>query len=73
MANKDDEQILVVKSDTLFEKGVWQGLKTENLNYYVDLIKNNLEFKRRGDMETDNSYQQIIPYILFSFENKFFA
>jgi predicted NUDIX family phosphoesterase len=71
--SKDDEQILVVKSDVLFENGIWQGLKTENSDYYVDLIKNNLEFKRRGDVENDNSFQQIIPYIVFSFENKFFA
>jgi len=70
--SKDDEQILVVKSGTLFEKGVWQGLKTENLDYYIDLIKNNLEFKRRGDMENDDSYQQIIPYIVFNFQNKYF-
>jgi len=71
--NKDDEQILVVRSDILFEKGIWQGLKTDNLDYYLELIKNNREFKRRGDVEIDNSVQQIIPYILFSFENKFFA
>jgi len=73
MASKDDEQILVVKSSVLFEKGAWQGLKTDNLDYYVDLIKKNCEFKRRGDMETDNSYQQIIPYMLFGCDNKFFA
>jgi predicted NUDIX family phosphoesterase len=73
MANKDDEQILVIKSDILFKNGKWQGLKTDNLDYYVDLIKNNCEFRRRGDMENDESFQQIIPYILFSFENKFFV
>jgi len=78
--NKDDEQILVVKSDTLFKDpprldeagGKWQGLKTDNLDYYVDLIKTNSEFKRRGDMEDDPSYQQIIPYILFNYEDKYF-
>jgi predicted NUDIX family phosphoesterase len=73
MSNKDDEQILVVKSNMLFEKGIWQGLKKDNLDYYVDLIKKNYEFKRRGDVETDNSYQQIIPYIVFNFEDKYFA
>jgi len=73
MANKDDELVLVVPSDKLFEKGIWQGLKTENLDYYLELIKNNCEFKRSGDVEDDNSFQQIIPYILFSFGNKFFA
>ena len=71
--NKDDEQILVVKSEILFKDGIWQGLKNDNLNYYLELIKNNCEFKRRGDVETDNNFQQIIPYIVFNFENKFFA
>ena len=73
MANKDDELVLVMPSDKLFEKEVWQGLKTENLDYYLELIKNNCEFRRRGDVETDNGVQQVIPYILFSFGNKFFA
>lgn len=71
--NKDDEQILVVKSDIIFQKGKWQGLKKDNLDYYVDLIKNNYEFKRRGDVENDPSFQQIIPYMLFSHNGKFFA
>jgi predicted NUDIX family phosphoesterase len=73
MANKDDEQILVVKADILFAKEKWQGLKADNLDYYIDLIRNNCEFKRRGDVEDDTSFQQIIPYVLFSFGNKFFA
>lgn len=71
--NKDDEQILVVKSDVIFKDGKWQGLRTDNLDNCIDLIKKNCEFRRRGDMENDTSFQQIIPYMLFSFENKFFA
>jgi predicted NUDIX family phosphoesterase len=70
--DKNDEQILVVKSEILFKDGVWQGLKKENLDYYLELIKNNCEFKRRGDVETDNAFQQIIPYIVFNFQDKFF-
>ena len=71
--SKDDEQILVVRSDILFKNGKWEGLKNDNLDYYIDLIKENHEFKRRGDMENDPSWKQIIPYILFSFKNSFFA
>jgi len=80
MANKDDELVLVVPSDIIFaerpacrQAGKWQGLKIDNLEYYVDLIENNCQFKRRGDVEEDESFQQIIPYMLFSFEDKFFA
>lgn len=71
--DKNDEQILVIKYETLFKEGKWQGLKTDNLDYYLDLIKKNYEFKRRGDVEEDPSFKQIIPYILFSFKNNFFA
>jgi|SRR3989338_1274917 len=70
--NKDDEQILVVKSDIIFKKGKWHGLKTDNLDYYVDLIKKNCEFKRRGDIEEDSSHQQIIPYIVFNHKDEYF-
>ncbi len=67
-----NELVLVVKNETIFKDGVWQGLKTDNLAYYLDLIKNNLEFKKRGEVEEDNSFQQIIPYILFNFKDKYF-
>ncbi|OGZ73440.1 MAG: hypothetical protein A2908_04165 [Candidatus Staskawiczbacteria bacterium RIFCSPLOWO2_01_FULL_38_12b] len=70
--NKDDEKVLVVSADIIFKKGRWQGLKQENLEYYIDLIKNNYQFKRRGDVETDPSWQQIIPYIIFNFQDTFF-
>ena len=72
-SNKDDEQILVIKSDIIFKDGKWQGLKIDNLDYYINLIKDNCEFKRRGDVEEDTSFKQVIPYILFSFEDNFFA
>lgn len=71
-SNKNDEQILVIKSEIIFENEKWQGLKTDNLDYYIDLIKNNCEFKRRGDMENDSSFQQIIPHIVFNFQDKYF-
>lgn len=69
---KEDEKVLVVPRGLIFKDGAWQGIKTSNLNYYLDLIKNNYQFKRRGDVESDPSFQQIISYILFSFGKKFF-
>ena len=71
-SNKDDELVLVVKREIIFEKGKWQGLKTDNLDYYLDLINKNCEFKRRGDVENDSGFQQIIPYIVFNFQEKYF-
>jgi len=69
---KKDEKVLVVSRDIIFKDGLWNGIKTDNLNYYLKLIKENYQFKKRSEVENDSSFQQIIPYILFSFKNKFF-
>ena len=69
---EDDELVLVVASDVIFKEGRWQGLKTDNLDYCLDLIKKNCQFKRRADVENDSSWQQIIPYIVFNFKDKYF-
>lgn len=70
--NKEDEKVLVVPASIIFANGKWQGLKKDNLDYYLNLIKNNYQFKRRGDVEDDPSWQQIIPYIVFNYEDKYF-
>lgn len=71
--SKDDEKVLVVPADVIFKGGRWQGLQRQNMDAYLDLIHRNYQFKRRGDVETDPSWQQIIPYIVFSCGPKFFV
>jgi len=67
-----EEDILVVKRDILFKDGEWQGLKTDNLDNFYLHIQKNLEVINRGKAEQDERYKQIIPYILFKHENRFF-
>ena len=67
-----DEKALVVARDVLFKNGHWQGLKTDNLEYYLNLIKNNCQFRWRRDIEDNPEWQQIIPYILFNNGTKYF-
>lgn len=69
---KENEKVLVVASNILFGKGHWQGLKTDNLAYYLDLIKKNFKFKFREEVENNSSWRQVIPYIIFNFEDKYF-
>lgn len=69
---KEDEKVLVVPKNIIFKEGSWHGVKIENLDYYLDLIRSNYQFKKRGEVEKNPSFQQIIPYILFSFKDKFF-
>ncbi|MBM3250708.1 MAG: phosphoesterase, partial [Candidatus Nealsonbacteria bacterium] len=69
---KQNEKVLVVPASVIFKEGRWQGIKTENLDYYLNLIKENCQFKKRSEVEGDPSWQQIIPYILFSYKDKYF-
>ena len=69
---EDNELVLVVPASVIFQRGYWQGLKTDNIDYYLDLIKKNHQFKKREDVENDPSFQQIIPYIVFNFKDKYF-
>jgi len=67
-----DESILVIKRDILFKDGVFQGLKLTDMDNYRDLIKTHQEFLPRLLMEVDYAYKQIIPYLVFTHDNRYF-
>jgi len=66
------EKVLVIKRDLIFKRGFWEGIQKENLGYYLNLIKNHSQFKPREKVENDFSFKQIVPYIIFSFQDKYF-
>ncbi len=73
ITSKQDELILVVKRKDLFaHQAPWAGLKEVNFETYLHTIQEKREFLPRGIMETDSSYKQIIPYLVFEHENSYF-
>lgn len=68
---KDNEEILVVTRKKIFSGGKWQGINTEISQKVLELAAKG-EFKRRGDIEENPSFQQIIPYIVFRYKDKYF-
>jgi len=72
ITNKHDEMILVVKRAKLFPDGPWEGLRTDQLQHCLDAIAEHSEFHPRGLMETDPTYKQIIPYLIFQHKGKLF-
>jgi predicted NUDIX family phosphoesterase len=70
--DKQDELILVVKRTKLFEHESWQGLQKIDPESYVELINREKEFLPRSLMELDPAYKQIIPYLVFTYDNKYF-
>lgn len=67
-----DEKILVVKKNILFSFQVTNGLKSIDFNQYQKLITRHKEFLWRSKMEQDSSYKQIIPYLIFTHDDKYF-
>jgi predicted NUDIX family phosphoesterase len=68
-----DEKILVVKKNILFAYQTIDGLKSVNFDSYQALIHKYKQFLWRSKVEEDPSYKQIIPYLVFNYENKFFV
>ena len=72
--NKEtDEKILVVKKNTLFAFHVIDGLVAINFDQYQKLIQKHKKFLWRSKVEENKTYKQIIPYLIFTHENKFFV
>jgi len=68
-----DELILVVKREHLLPAHqTWQGLKTDNMDSFVEIIKTHQEFMPRSRAEVDERYKQIIPYAVFRFQDRYF-
>lgn len=68
-----DEHILVVKRSHLFAATeAWHGLKEVSFDHYMHIINHKKEFHPRSLMETNPSYKQIIPYLIFVHDNHYF-
>lgn len=67
-----DEMILVVPRANIFHTGVWQGLKETNFEEYLSIIQAHKQFLPRSEMETNPTYKQIIPYLIFEHNDTYF-
>ena len=67
-----DEKVLVVHRDFLFPQGAPQGLHKVDFDHYQKIVEKHSEYQWRSQCETDPQFKQIIPYLVFSHENKYF-
>lgn len=68
------EQILVVQRSILFtDQPVWQGINSTNIDATISIITQHQKYLQRFLAENDDSFKQIIPYMIFSFKNNYFV
>lgn len=73
VAHTADEDILVLKRADMFSlEPAWSGLRSVRLDNYLQLIQAKKEFLPRSRMELDPQYKQIIPYLVFCHNNRYF-
>lgn len=71
-SEKYDEQILVVKREYLFAHGTWHGLQRKDFTKFLHIAHEKREFIPRSQAETDPTYKQIIPYLVFEHNGRYF-
>ena len=68
----NSEQVLCVKREDLFPDGAWHGFVSKDLERYQALIREHHFFMARSAVENDPTYQQIIPYVVFRHDGRYF-
>ena len=66
------EEVLVVPRELLFPDGEWAGFRERGLDDLVQRIRGGYRFLPRREVEADPSQPQIIPYVVFRHEDRYF-
>jgi predicted NUDIX family phosphoesterase len=66
------EQVLCVKREDMFPDGAWHGFVSTDLERHQRVIRERHSFRPRAEVEEDPSFQQIIPYVVFRHDGRYF-
>jgi len=62
------EHVLVVPTELFHRLGHFQGFSLETDRYLAELLDPaNTSYRPRSEMETDPSFKQLIPYVIFTY------
>lgn len=61
-----------MKRDDMFPDGAWHGFVSRDLDRHQALIRERHFFMSRAAVENDPAYQQIIPYVVFRHDRRYF-
>jgi predicted NUDIX family phosphoesterase len=61
--DKMDEEVLVVPRGLLLDSGAFTGMRPPEVGYLRRILEHGT-YRRRGDVEEDPSFKQVIPYVV---------
>jgi predicted NUDIX family phosphoesterase len=70
---KAAERVLVIPTTRLHAAGTFQGFRAYSDEYYRFLLDPvHFDFRPRGEVETDSSFKQLIPYAVLRWRDRLF-
>lgn len=66
------EDVLVVPRSSLFQGDEWVGFRDSNLESLLASVRAHFRFRPRAEVEEDPSEPQIIPYVVFRHQDRYF-
>ena len=68
MSLVETERVLVVPTELLHSIGYFQGFCLDVEKYFDELLgSEQISYRPRSEMETDPSFKQLIPYMIFRY------
>src|ERR1700730_19385628 len=66
------EEVLVVPRNALFAGSQWTGFRDAGLEELLARVRANYRFRPRREVEEDPDEPQIIPYVVFRHDDRYF-
>lgn len=67
-----DELVFVVPRSSIPDEAGWYGVRTDDLDAFLDALERDGRYEPRPAMEVDPSFKQVIPYLVLRDGERFF-
>ena len=67
-----DELVFVVPRASIADEAGWYGIRTDDLDEFLEALERDARYEPRTAMEVDPSFKQIIPYLVLRDGDRFF-
>ena len=67
-----DELVFVVPRASIADEAGWYGIRTDDLDAFLEALERDGRYETRTAMEVDPSFKQIIPYLVLRDGERFF-
>jgi predicted NUDIX family phosphoesterase len=67
-----DELVFVVPRESITDEAGWYGIRTDDLDAFLEALERDGRYETRTAMEVDPSFKQIIPYLVLRDGERFF-